>query len=189
MITHLSPDTLQKMQREDEQIIAVDSSDTPLHPVEKFAAHRNPGELHRAVTVFLRNDQGEWLLTQRSSKKPLWPLWWDAACSTHPWWPDESTVSSCQRRLPFEIGVAAADVPDLADAFSYEYHAVYSSEWAENEINWILIGTYSGTVTPNPNEVAQYRWSSTAEIDAELTQPDHQFAPWFPLAWERVRAL
>lgn len=179
-------DVLQKMKNEAELLIAVDSNTTPLFPVEKFTAHRGAGQLHRAVTVFLFNEQGQTLVTQRSAKKPLWPLWWDAACSTHQWWPDESAVSAAKRRLPFEIGILPEKVIDWQEQFSYEYHAVYSPEWSENEINSIVTGTHAGEYQLNADEVASARWISPETLSAELEQPDHQFAPWFPLAWGQL---
>jgi isopentenyl-diphosphate Delta-isomerase len=186
MSSLLAPSIIQKMQKQDEQIIAVDSHDTPLHAVEKIAAHRAPGTLHRAITVNLINAKGEWLLTQRSASKPLWPLWWDMACSTHPWWPDEDAITTSARRVPFEIGIPWETVRGARDLFAYEYHAVYSAEWAENEINHIVVGECDLDPTPNPDEVAEWRWATPESIAEELSQPGHAFAPWFEPAFEKL---
>src|SRR5690606_31678479 len=132
----ISMDAWQKMLKNEEQILRVDSSDTVLGTVGKVEAHRFPGTLHRAFTIFLFDENGRVLLTQRSQQKPLWPGWWDAACSSHQW-ENESDESACWRRLPFEIGVQQDQVRDLQYRFSYEYHVVYNDEWAENEVNHI----------------------------------------------------
>ncbi len=174
------------MLKEDEQIMLVNSQDKVLGSIGKKAAHQGIGKLHRAITVFLFNEKGEILLTQRSAKKPLWPLWWDAACSTHQW-VDEDDGSCAQRRIPFELGTGA--VQNLKFIFSYEYHAVYSNEWSENEVNHILTGTLFTDPQPNPDEVADWRWASQHEVLSQLRQPNHHFAPWFPLAMERLACV
>lgn len=175
-------DSWQRMQTENEQVMLVNSADEVIGVLGKFEAHRGTGQLHRAITVFLFDSQGRTLLTKRSARKPLWPLWWDAASSTHQW-PDEPDVECALRRLPFEIGVS--DV-ELRFAFKYEYHAVYSPEWAENEVNHILVGRFDGKPTLNPDEAIEYAWKSLPEIREELSHHDHTYAPWFPRALEKI---
>lgn len=176
-------DSWQKMLQEDEQVMLVNSKDEVVGVTGKIAAHQGHGQLHRAVTVFLMNEKGETLVTQRSARKPLWPLFWDAACSTHQW-PGEDDLTCALRRLPFEIGVQTAE--DLRFVFRYEYHAVYSPEWAENEVNHILLGTYVGELSPNPNEVAAAEWKALSQIKAELQNTRHHYAPWFLQAFEQL---
>lgn len=59
------------MLRNEEQILRVDSNDNVLGTVGKVEAHRFPGTLHRAFTIFLFDEAGKVLLTQRSANKPL----------------------------------------------------------------------------------------------------------------------
>jgi len=183
-------DAWQKMLLNDEQILQVDSDDAVLGTVGKVEAHRFPGTLHRAFTVFLYHPDGRVLLTQRSATKPLWPLWWDAACSSHQWEEEaefpEGDLAATWRRLPFEIGVEQASASDLLYRFSYEYHVVYNEDWAENEVNHILTGTLLQDPVTNPDEVAAWEWKEPEEITRQLQSENHQFAPWFGLAWERL---
>ncbi len=185
---------LSRMQQEDELLIAVDTQNQPLHPVEKRAAHQSPGQLHRAITLFLFSPAGEVLVTQRSAQKPLWPLWWDAAASTHQWWPDEDAIVCAQRRLPFELGIDVEMVTNWQERFHYEYHAVYNETWAENEINYIVTGEIpddqaveKSLHTRNRDEVAAYEWLAPAAIAQELQQTEHRFAPWFSIAFEKIQ--
>lgn len=180
------PDSLVKMQQQQEMLIGVDSSDTPVEPVEKVAAHQRTGRLHRAFSLFLMDDQGRTLLAQRSEQKPLWPQWWDGACSSHPWWPDESVEAATVRRLPFELGLEASEVTGLRTIGSYEYHAVYSPDWSENEVNHVVIANFTGKPNPNRDEVMDWRWATVEEVNTELATPTHRFPPWFPPAWELV---
>lgn len=167
-----------------EKVILVDANDRPTGEAEKMEAHRDDAQLHRAFTVFLRNDAGKFLITRRSALKPLWPLWWDAACSSHQR-PGETDVEACRRRLLFELDTTAQQLQYL---FAYEYHIRYSEEWSEYEINHIVIGTLNENPRPHPDEVSEYKWISAQEIDAIVADPQQQFfAPWFPLAWVRLK--
>lgn len=164
----------QKMTSQKEEVNLVNSANVVIGSADKFVAHQGKGMLHRAITVVLFSTHDDILLTQRSAKKPLWPLWWDAACSTHQW-PSETDVEAAIRRLPFEIGLTTTD---LKASHQYEYHAVYNEEWSENEINHIVVGTVDQDPILNPDEVADFCWKSAAEIQAELQKPDHRYAPW-----------
>lgn len=178
-------DNWQRMQTEREQVVLVDSSDQVIGQINKIEAHQKTGHLHRALTVFLSNPSGQILTTQRSSQKPLWPLWWDAAASTHQW-PGESDQNAAARRLPFEIGLKVP-APKLKLQFTYEYHAVYNQDWSENEINYIFTGVTDQQPQINQAEVKDFAWKSPAEIDKELKNPNHRYAPWFLIAWKRLR--
>lgn len=166
-----------------ENVILVDSRDRPVGTAEKVAAHKGVGKLHRAFTIFLRNHQDLWLTTKRSAEKPLWPMWWDAACSSHQR-PDENDIEASRRRLKFELGIKARE---LEYAFKYEYHAVYSPQWAENEINHIVIGEFDGRPNINPREVVEFKWRTSQEINEIVADPEQKvFAPWFSLAWNEI---
>lgn len=167
----------QQMQSEDEQVILVNSENEVIGQTGKIAAHQGLGQLHRAITVVLFDHQDRILVTQRSAEKPLWPDFWDAAASTHQW-PGEDAVTAALRRLPFEIGVTGEN---LQEAHHYEYHAIYSDEWSENEINHIVVGNLDTDPQLNPHEASAFAWKTTAELRQELTQPNHQYVPWFAL--------
>lgn len=173
-----------KMVSNQEEVILVDHNNQPIGTMDKYEAHRGKGRLHRAITVVLFNQKGELLITKRSDQKPLWPLWFDAACSTHQW-PGESAVDAAARRLPFEIGI---NIPagQLQQKFIYEYHAVYNDQWSENEINHIVIGQTDDTPKLNPAEAAEFSWQSRAKIATELATPNHRYAPWFEILFERL---
>lgn len=165
------------MEQDQDQIMMVDAQDQVLGKIGKIAAHQGKGELHRAITVALFNDQDQILIAQRSATKPLWPEWWDLSCSTHPWYPDETGGDAALRRLPFELGVDVDQLAGMTDIFSYEYHAVYSREWSENEFNHLIVGRYQGPIEINPAEVAQYKWINFSELEKMVEQDDF-FAPW-----------
>lgn len=178
----ITPETWQKMVLENEQIILVNSQDEAIGQIGKIEAHRGKGQLHRAITVVLFNPQGQVLITKRSTKKPLWPLYWDAACSTHPWI-DEDCIGAAKRRLPFEIGLDVLEVK-LSDAGSYEYHAVYNQEWSENEINHIVVGKIGTQPKLNFDEVIEFEWLQVEQVVDEIQKNKRPYAPWVKQALE-----
>lgn len=176
-------DTTTRMETQNELLVAVDSQDQMLRSISKISAHQGSGVLHRAFTIFLKNSKNQWLITQRSQEKPLWPLWWDGACSSHPWYPNETVLEAVFRRVPFELGIDAEKARNIREIHSYEYHAVYSPEWSENEINHILVGEYDENPNPNSAEVADFQWVSRPQIEKLFENP-RLFAPWVKQAWD-----
>src|SRR3989337_638495 len=79
-------------------VILVDNKDKILGFKEKFAAHKNPVPLHRAISVVIYDNKGRMLLQKRSENKPTWPLFWSNACCTHPL-KGETYKKAAKRRL------------------------------------------------------------------------------------------
>src|SRR3546814_10689913 len=67
----------------EEQVILVDEQDRAIGTMEKLAAHRE-GLLHRAISVFLFDDQGRLLLHQRAAHKYHSANLWTNTCCSHP---------------------------------------------------------------------------------------------------------
>ena len=67
----------------DEIIINVDENDNEIGFIEKLDAHIK-GVLHRAISVFIFNDNKELLLQKRFSGKYHSPGLWTNTCCTHP---------------------------------------------------------------------------------------------------------
>ena len=89
-----------------ENVILVDTHDTPVGQMEKMEAHLK-GELHRALSILVFNSKGEILLQQRAFSKYHTPgLWSNTACS-HPR-PGEVSLEAATRRLGEEMGFTTA---------------------------------------------------------------------------------
>lgn len=179
------------MEQETEQLIAVDEHDHSLGPIEKQAAHRRPATRHRAISVFLNDEAGNTLLAQRSEQKPLWPLWWDGACSSHQWYPAEPAVATAQRRLPFELGIDPNWLISSTEVGKYTYRAQYSLEWEEWEWNYVVVARVDSkqmSLQLNPREVATTEWVSATQIQDRLDQSS-LMVPWFAQAWQLAADL
>lgn len=165
------------------EVILVDSNDHPLGTMEKLEAHQK-GLLHRAFSVFIRNDEGKILLQKRAVSKYHSPELWTNACCSHPF-PGETTLSAAKRRLYEEMGFSC----ELQEVASFTYHTSFPNGLIEHEFDHILIGDYTGKVVPNPEEVCEYKWLFPSEIDLLLEENEKDFTFWFLIAYPRVRDI
>lgn len=167
----------------EERVILVDERDRAIGTMEKLAAHRE-GLLHRAISVFIFNDEDELLLQQRAAHKYHSAGLWTNTCCSHPL-PDEAAMDAAHRRLQEEMGMKS----DLSFAFSFQYRAAFDNGLMEHELDHVFIGHSNGHPTPNPAEVIDYRWLSQSAIEhGILAQPD-AYTAWFKLIYQRVFAL
>ena len=143
------------------------------------AAHRAPGRLHRAFSVFLRDADGRVLLQQRAAVKTRFPLRWANTCCGHPG-PGESLLVAAQRRLAEELGLPAVD---LVEVGVHTYRAEDPATGrVEHEYDHVLLGDLPTGVrpAPDPAEVADLRWVPVPELLAEIAADSRSFAPWLP---------
>ncbi len=168
---------------EDEPLILVNEKDEIIGYESKLACHLGTGILHRAFSIFIFNPKGELLLQKRSEQKWLWPLFWSNSVCSHPR-KGESMEIATERRLQEELGFS---VP-LKYLYKFQYQAQFGEKGAENEVCSVFIGAYDGTVKPNENEIAEWRFISAEELDAEISRNGSSFSPWFKMEWERIRS-
>jgi isopentenyl-diphosphate delta-isomerase len=163
--------------REAHLVELVDVLGKPTGAATVDEAHRAPGRLHRAFSVFLRDPSGRVLLQQRAAVKTRFPLRWANTCCGHPL-PGESPSTAAARRLVEEIGVH--DV-DLAETGVYSYYAEDPSTGrVEYEYDHVLVGDVSSELSLrlDSDEVATVRWVSIEELNAGLSDYPRSYAPW-----------
>jgi isopentenyl-diphosphate delta-isomerase len=151
----------------------VDDQDNIVGHAEKLDVHVK-GLLHRAFSILVYNNQREILIHQRASSKYHSPGLWTNTCCGHPN-EGESTEAAVHRRLFEEMGF---DCP-LNYSFTFRYLAKFDNGLIENEIDHVYTGEYNGGFTVNPEEVADYKWLSKAEIINEITKSPESFTIWF----------
>jgi isopentenyl-diphosphate delta-isomerase len=164
-----------------ERVVLVDPHDREIGSGDRYLVHTSKMTRHRGLSVFVFNSEGSTLLQRRSELKLLWPLHWSNTCCTHPLG-GTSIVASARQRLGEEMGFQC----ELVEAFGFEYTAKYKDVGGEHEYDHVLIGQYEGNPTPNPLEVADWRWASEDEIRSELAGGVFSYTPWFIAVWERV---
>ena len=161
----------------DERVVLVDPEDRELGTAEKLAVHRD-GRLHRAVSVFLFDGAGRWLLQRRADGKYHSPGQWSNTACTHPR-PGEAPGEAAARRLLEEMGVGA----ELRPAFRFLYRAELAGAepLVEHELDHVFVGRFDGEPRPAPEEVADWRWADADALRADLAEHPDAYTPWFRL--------
>lgn len=167
---------------EKNEVILVDERDQVLGTMEKMEAHRQ-GVLHRAFSVFIFDSKGRMLLQQRAAQKYHGGLLWSNACCSHPY-PNESTLSAAHRRLGEELGFDTA----LTEIFSFTYKAEVENGLVEHEFDHVFAGEYDETVVPNTAEVANYCYSTIADIKTAIQDHPSKFTSWFRIVFPQIEA-
>ena len=162
------------------KVILVDTADNEIGQMEKLEAHQK-GLLHRAISVFILNENGEMLLQRRALEKYHSPgLWTNAACS-HPE-PGEDSLTAAVRRLKEEMGIETG----LKPVFTFTYKADFENGLTEYELDHVFVGKWEGSPTPDPGEVAEWKWIGPKDLILELEMQPDRFTVWFKLGVERV---
>ena len=168
--------------RPPEHVVLVDPSDREIGTAEKLAVHRD-GRLHRAVSVFLFDDRGRWLLQRRADGKYHSPgLWSNTAC-THPR-PGEAPAAAASRRLDEEMGVRCL----LRPAFARVYRAelVGPERLVEHELDHVFVGRFAGDPVPAVAEVSDWAWAEAHVLRSDVGARPERYTPWFRLFHEEV---
>ena len=165
------------------QVVLVDINDKVLGLKEKFATHKIPVPLHRAISIVIFNkDKSETLITKRSINKPTWPYFWSNAVCSHPY-PDESYQKAAERRLYEELGFKTS----LKEVFNFIYKGVMDNGvWGEHELDHVFVGQYEGKIIADPLEVAGYEWIKIEELKKDLKTNPKKYTPWFKIILEKL---
>lgn len=163
-----------------ENVILVNEHDEAIGTMEKLEAHQK-GLLHRAISVFIFDSRGRLLLQQRAAHKYHSAGLWTNTCCSHPA-PGEPALAAAHRRLEEEMGM---QVP-LTFAFTFHYRAPFDNGLIEHELDHVFIGYADHSPTPNPAEVAAYRWIDRTTIDRENKKNPEVYTAWFKLIYGKV---
>jgi len=160
----------------EEKVICVNEQDEYLGLAGKMKAHLE-GILHRAFSVFVMNDNGEMLLQKRALHKYHSSGLWSNACCSHPRF-GESTIAAAHRRMMEEMGFDC----EIEKVFTLRYKADVGQGLIENEYDHIYIGSYSGEVEINEEEVASYQYIALDKLTDWIEKEPHLFTEWFKVA-------
>jgi len=164
-----------------ESLILVNGNDKELGGMSKFDCHQGDGVLHRAFSIFIFNSEDQLVLQQRSSLKPLWPLFWSNTCCSHPRTGENMEVAT-KRRLKEEIGINCP----LTYLYKFQYQANYQDIGAECEICSVFVGRSDGPFDPNMEELEAMRCIGIDELSAELKTRPGDYTPWFKMEWLEI---
>lgn len=154
-------------------VILVNNKDEWIGTAAKLDVHLN-GALHRALSIFITNKNGEILLQKRAANKYHSAGLWTNACCSHPR-PGEPTESAANRRLREELGI---ETP-LKKVAKTCYKINVGDEKTEHEFDHIFTGEWNGIVVPNPEEVSEVKWIGLSDLDNWLKERPQDFTGWF----------
>jgi len=165
------------MTRELDLVELVDSSGVAVGSTTVTAAHTAPGQLHRAFSVLLFDDDGQTLLQQRASGKTRFPLRWANACCGHPG-PGTPLVVAAEQRLGEELGITGVALTEVG-VFTYRADDPATGR-VEHEYDHVLVGRVSRglALRPDPVEVEETRWAPAAALTSLAGGPE--YVPWLP---------
>jgi isopentenyl-diphosphate delta-isomerase len=161
-------------------VILVDANDKEMGYMEKMEAHQK-ALLHRAISVFICNSNGDWLLHKRAlDKYHSNGLWTNASCS-HPF-PGESSLEAANRCLWEEMGMKA----DLAEIFSFTYKELLDNELTEHELDHVFFGITDDKPVINTDEVDEWKYVPFNKLQADIENNPENYTVWFLKIFERV---
>ncbi len=167
------------MNRE-ESVILVDLNDNEIGLMKKMEAHRK-GLLHRAISVFICNSNGDWLLQRRALHKyHSKGLWTNTSCS-HPF-PGETSIDAANRRLFEEMGLKA----NLEEIFHFVYKEQLDNNLTEYELDHVFFGVCDEKPAINRNEVVDCRYISFNELQSDIKLHPENYTVWFLKIYNRV---
>lgn len=162
-------------------VLLVDENDNPVGTMNKLEAHITP-TLHRAVSVLVFNSEGHWLLHRRAVGKYHSPCLWTNACCTHPY-PGEKHAVAARRRLNEEMGMDATK--ELIQLFDFVYRAKVDEILTEYEYDRVFAYMSDEIPQPHPDEVDDWRYVSTDDLQTEIELFPECFTEWFKMIFQK----
>jgi isopentenyl-diphosphate Delta-isomerase len=164
----------------EDQVILVDVNDNQIGTMEKMEAHRK-AKLHRAISLFIFNSKGEWLLQQRALDKYHSKGLWSNTCCSHPF-PGELNIDAANRRLTEEMGMKS----HLSELFSFTYKEMVENDLTEHEFDHVIYGISDKIPNINTSEVMDWKYMSYYKLYKDIQINPNHYTIWFRKIFERV---
>ena len=161
-------------------VILVDKEDNQVGLMQKTEAHKK-ALLHRAISVFICNSEGEWLLHRRAFDKYHSSGLWSNACCSHPL-PGETNIDAANRRLAEEMGMQC----NLAELFSFTYKEALGNDLTEHEFDHVFSGVTDNLPVINPVEVHEFKYLKYNDLLNDINLNPCNYTVWFRKIFERV---
>lgn len=168
---------------EEAKVILVDNLNNEIEFMNKTEAHEK-GLLHRAISVFIINSNGEWLLQRRAAEKYHSASLWTNTCCSHPL-PGETNKEAATRRLYEEMGLKC----ELFELFNFTYKESFENGLTEHELDYVFLGITNDKPTINLSEVSEYKYLKFSNIDFEINADTNNYTVWFGKIFRKVNDL
>ncbi|HPR12298.1 MAG TPA: isopentenyl-diphosphate Delta-isomerase [Bacteroidales bacterium] len=162
------------------RVILVDEYDNPTGETGKMDAHRN-ALLHRAVSVFIFNTRGEWILQRRAFGKYHSKGLWTNTCCTHPA-PGEDNMKAARRRLKEEMGITA----ELQELFSFIYRENLDNDLTEYELDHVFFGVTDSIPAINREEAEEWKAINFSDLHDDISANPSAYTCWFRKIYLKV---
>ncbi len=162
------------------KVILVDDDDREQGQMEALQAHKE-GALHRAFSVYIVNDKGDFLLTQRALNKPHSGGKWGNACCAHPQ-PGQNTLEAASNRLFNNLAIKTK----LDNVYHFGYRVVFDNGLIEHELDHVYTGRFSGTPIPDPDEVVAWKYVNPDFLIEDVKANPDNYMQSFKLSYEIV---
>lgn len=158
----------------EEYVVLVNDQNKVLGTSEKLSTHYTNTPLHRGISVFIFNKEGNLLLQQRSHQKKTWPLVWSNTCCGHPKL-EETSIETAKRRLAYELGITDAEIIVILPDYRYRFErqGIY-----ENEFCPVMVGTTNQHPAINPDEVEAVKWIPWEQWLKEVENNPQGYSQW-----------
>ncbi len=158
----------------EEMVVLLDEQRRSIGAVPKVGVHHAATPLHLGFSCYVLDPAGRVLVTQRAlDKRSFGGVWTNAFCG-HPA-PGEDPADAVRRRADFELGITVREVTLALPDFRYraEQDGVVENEWCP-----VFLAVTDDDPTPEPEEVAELRWTTWEQLQAELATDPEPWSPW-----------
>ena len=161
----------------EELVVLVSPEGEAVGTAPKAGVHHADTPLHLAFSVYLFDDAGALLVTQRSLTKATFPgVWTNSACG-HPG-PGEALHDAVRRRVGVELGLTVSDLRLVLPRFSYRAE---QDGIVELELCPVLVGRVAGTapaLRPAAAEVEAVEWVRWQRFAADVLGGRRTVSTW-----------
>ena len=162
----------------EELVVLVGDDGRPIGEAPKRSVHTTDTPLHLAFSCHVRDGQGRILVTRRALGKRTWPGVWTNSFCGHPA-PGEDITKAVVRRGRQELGIELGDLELVLPDF--RYRAVDASGIVEHELCPVYVAEVRGEVSPDPDEVMEWKWVDEAPLTLAVESAGWAFSPWLAL--------
>lgn len=153
-----------------------DAAGNPTGLVARSRVHAR-GLWHRAAHVWLFTSDGRLHIQRRAAHKDLYPDLWDFSVGEH-LKPGESFEAGARRGLAEELGVSVAALEPIGEE-RYMRLEMPERGIRDFEVQRSFRACYDGTISPDPDEVAEVQLIELDALRAWMGRASDAFTPWF----------
>jgi isopentenyl-diphosphate delta-isomerase len=153
-----------------------DDADQPAGLVPRTVVHEL-GLWHRTSNVFLFRTDGQLIVQCRQKSKDVWPGAWDLSVAEH-LKPGEDYLACAIRGLLEELGIEYVDLEPIGGVIRSRLE-VAELGIKDYELQRCYKGVSDAALLPNPDEVAEIKLFTLAELEIAMDEAPTDFTPWF----------